>query len=351
MVLMEPQINSLSLETVKIVRHNPYSKMEKIIGIGIAVSAFVLNNNLDVNAGSPKNYHSTTKVCEVDDGVLTIIDANAQKNAGYVVGLINKYNADFATVQESQENDSQEIVDGVANSVGVFAPADWSVDPLGGGLGNMTISRSAKHSDEMRQFQGDTDWPGLASALWHRDLKKAGDAMKERRAALVTRFNVKIDGVKIPLNLMGVHVAGDPTGVRQTNEVLNYADQEMNTVNSVNVILGDFNRTPKEIRPSFERLHMPWVVSDVGVTSRDSERQIDHAIYQPFAKVGNKIFRVVVNSQPLPDLGSDHRAIKSTIHLKEVTFEDATKYVNKFKHTPLAPRSIYADIVELTLAG
>ena len=322
-----------------------------MVGIGLALSAFALFNNLDINAGSPKTYRSATEVCEVDDGVLTIIDGNAQKNTQYVIGLMNKYGADFGVFQEIQENDAQKIVDGVPSSVGVFAPADWSVDPLGGGLGNLTVSRGPKRSDEMQQFEGDTDGPGLVDGLVHFDFKKVANSIKERRAALVTRYNTKISGIKAPLNIMNIHVAGDPTGIRQTNEVLQYTEQKMNDVKSVNINFGDYNRTPPELRPSFQRLHMPWVVSDVGVTSRDSDRQIDHAIYQPFAKVGNKIFRVVVNSQPLPDLGSDHRAIKSTIHLKEVTFEEATKYVNKFRYTPLASRSIYADIVELTLAG
>lgn len=345
---MRPNPDNLLPEVVKIPRNNPYSRMERIIGIASVVSAVVLFNNLDFNAGSPKIVYSSKEMCEVDDGTLIIVSGNARKNAQYIVGLMNKYNADFGVSQEIQENDTQEIVNGVANSVGVFAPADWSVDPLGGGLGNMTISRGPKQSEDMQQFEGDTDWSGLGSGIIQGDLKKVADSIKERRAALVTSYQTKINGVEVPQNIMGVHVDGEVVGIRQTMEVLGYAEQKMNSLKSVNIILGDFNRTPKELRPSFQKLSLPWVVSEIGATSRDSDRQIDHVIYTPIIEVAGKIFIVNVKSEVLPDEGSDHRAIKSTVYLKQARLKDAKKYLNQLNRSSSVDKSIFVNILKST---
>jgi endonuclease/exonuclease/phosphatase family metal-dependent hydrolase len=290
---------------------------KKAASLFLALVAFAGPSlSFDFNPNQPKIYRSANPDVPADDGKLTISTNNTKLSHEYLSRVIVKHNVDISANQEVRGDDAQKIVDRVPGSTGIFAPGDYPVQIFSGGQGIMTVSRGLKVTEEMRQFDGKIAYWDMITSLDQLDFRGVAMAYKERRAALVSRFVVETSGVKLPLNLMNVHITNGELGDRQRNQVLDYIEEELDDPASINLAVGDFNKTPKGLRVEFSKLSREWVVADIGPTSRATDQQIDHIIYQPYVTLGDKIYKLVVQPKVIDDKGSDHRAIVAVIELE-----------------------------------
>ena len=263
-------------------------------------------------------YESITEICRTQVGKFNTVSANILHNADFASSLMMENKAEIGVFQETRKNNVQRIVDAVPGSVATYAPGDYPVDWSSGGLGNTTVSLGPKTTDTMRQINGEVDSVDFLKAFFSGDEEGVANSYKERRATLISTFNAKIDGVKVRLNIMNIHIAGGDIGERQMEKVLQFAKEEMNDSSAINVIYGDTNRTPDELKPEFDKMDKPWVISRIGPTSRDDDRQIDQVIYQPYVKIKSGYYKVDLDSKVLSKKGSDHRAIETSYSLRPI---------------------------------
>lgn len=304
----EPQLQDSSW-------HWKRSKVARGVAALAVVTTGALNISADINSASLTHYESATKVDVADDGIFTIVDSNIAANAAFAIHLMQKYNADIGVFQETQREDAQNIVDGVAGSSGSFAAGDYIVDMLQGGLGNMTVAQTKPHHDEMRQFAGDVHVGDFLQAMIQLDARGMSEAYQERRAAFVGRYNTTVSGHEIPVNIMNVHIAGDrKAGEQQRRQVIEYAQQELTSEKYINIISGDLNQPLDKIRQLFPE-EDGWVVAEIGRTSRSHDQQIDHFIYREQVVIDGIAYVVRVKTKVLPDEGSDHNAILGQVEL------------------------------------
>ena len=287
-------------------------------GAGILLVSVALLTSFSIQDEEISRFESRTKTIPEPNGDFNIISANVRYNALFASDLMEEHGAEIGVFQETQKDSIQDLVDDIAGSTAIFAPSDYAVDWEEGGLGNTTASVGPNTTDSMRQIKGGLDIFGLFQGLIGRDKSAIANSYKERRTALLSSFRAEIDGVKVPLNAMNVHVGGGKLGKEQLDDVMEFADDRMNSQSVVNIIFGDFNRTPREVKAVLNETECDWIISEIGPTSRNDDRQIDHVIYKPFVKIGKKTFIVVVKPQLLQKKGSDHRAINTTIHLQEI---------------------------------
>lgn len=301
---------------------NSFKRVCAVVG-ATAVSTGLFSS-CDPSTAQLKIYHSTNQDCLQDtkdvDGSLRIVDSNTHNNASYTSDLMNKTGATIGVFQESTANKMQGIVDRVACSTGYFAMGDWPVSWQDGGMGNLIIAKDIQPETDMKQFYGSVDFVDLFKGMFTANKKRITDSYNERRSALTSKFNIRINGVDTPLKIMGLHLSGE----QNAEEVVQYINQEMSDGESLDIIFGDWNRLPEEVRKIMLKAKGVWFTPDMGPTS-SANTQIDHIIYRPFFKKGDQVYFVMVKPKILNIKGSDHKPFQVDISLIPLKFWLKTK--------------------------
>ncbi len=303
------QINSDAVRWRRIAKFTAIGAMACIATMNLSFSFF------DTNVS---HFVSDKTQEETDDGEFIIITANIRNKHRYAAGLMSTNNSDLGLFQETSKNNIKGLVNSLASSEADFAPSDYAVDWQNGGQGNTTVSIGLEPTHDMRQFYNSVNVGRWLNGLWALDKRAMANAYKERRSAIISSFDAKISGLDVPVNIMNIHIAGGNEGKRQLDEALEFAESEMDEAGSINIISGDLNQAPGQIRPKFGKLNKPWVVANIGATSRDSGSQIDHFIYQPVVIIDGQHYKVSPKINIDDTKGSDHRAIVTTLNLKPI---------------------------------
>lgn len=238
------------------------------------------------------------------------MDANIAGNSAYAQHLIYKYRPTIANFQEVGGDKAQQIVNAKPCYDGLFGMADFKVNVLGGGQGNLIVNQLKRSSDEYKYVQQPLpDMGELLDGIIHWDKYKILDSYKESRSTLIGTYEVKIAGKKVNINIANIHAASGPVGDRQLKRFIPFIDSSMSRSGEINLVIGDTNRTPKVIRQMLGGTASKWVVKNIGPTSRNSGDQIDQLIYRPTVTVDDQPYSLNFDTTVLPDKGSDHYGI------------------------------------------
>lgn len=294
-------------------------KLEALaISGAIGATALTLFSGINMFDQEISRFESDSKTCIVNNGKFTIITGNTRNNPGYTAKLMNETAADIGVFQEVSKDNGQKIAGSVPNATAMFAPSDYPVAWEDGGQGNMTVSIGLNHTEKLYQIFQRVDLIPFMKSVVVGDKKSAAKSYTERRSFLFSNFDSKISGVKTSLNLVNVHIGGNKDDEYQLEDITDLAENEMNDNSQIQIITGDMNRTPEEVRTAFEKLKKPWVVLDIGPTSRDSNDQIDQVIYDPVVIIKD-VYYVLKPSSRIVDIpGSDHKAISTTLEILPV---------------------------------
>lgn len=304
--IIPPEKSSLRRRTQKIA-----------VVIGLTAMAFLGSGD-----GIPELeiYRSPIEECTMDDGVFTIVDANIHYNYRFANSLVQNHNADIAAFQEVRHDDFKEIIDDTGCSEVAFGSADKNVQKFSGGQGNATVSVDLPASDHKirRLYQGNFKFKKLGMDFLSASLSfSPGEYYKEGRLATAVTYGANIQGLTVPIRLINVHLDGDGVGKIQLKKLTGFINEQTADPNKINVVVGDFNKTIKQLSPTVANFHKIWKINDIGPTS-EGGRQIDHAMFQPYVVIDGQTYLVIVESKTVDDKGSDHKAVVSTIKLKPI---------------------------------